>query len=67
MTIQNEYAQRFGRLYADVPKAVFAAVAASYCSSGGDNMDAMVKLFLEEWETLHENGIVPQPPPRRSL
>ena len=67
MKSSNEYAQAFGRLYAKVPKAVFAAVALSYASwaSGQEtaNFDEAVTRFIEEWRVLNQNGIVPQKPP----
>jgi len=63
MKQSNSYAQMFPRLYAKTPKAVFAAVAFSYASAGGDNQRDAVPRFLEEWKILHDNGIVPQEPP----
>lgn len=62
--ISNEYARCFGRLYAKIPKAVFAAVAYSFTSSGGDDHDHGIQRFIEEWRILHENGIVTQKPPK---
>lgn len=62
MKISNEYARQFDRLYARIPKAVFAAVAYSYTSSGGDDAAHAIERFLEEWRILHENGIVRQSP-----
>jgi hypothetical protein len=60
-----------GSQYADVlstydriPKAVLAAIAVSYGSAGGDNLQDAEARVLEEWRILHENGIVPQAPPR---
>jgi hypothetical protein len=56
------------RLYAETPKAVFAALAASYiinhhdADAGELNLDAEL---LDEWRLLYEQGIVPQAPPRR--
>lgn len=71
MKSSNEYAQSFGRLYAKIPKAVFAAVAFSYAniSCGEDGHESgsaeeTVRRFLHEWEVLRENGIVPQKPPK---
>ena len=60
----NSYAGRFDRLYSRIPKAVFAAVAYSYTSSGGDDHAHGVERFLEEWRILYDNGIVPQEPPK---
>ena len=60
----NEYARNCMDLYA-APKAVFAAIAYSFCSSGGDlSVSEAQKRLLDEWWTLYENGIVPQKPPR---
>jgi hypothetical protein len=71
MKSSNEYAQAFERLYAKTPKAVFAAVAFSYAniSCGEDGHESgsseeTVRRFLNEWRILHENGIVPQKPPK---
>jgi hypothetical protein len=63
MTISNEYSRAFGQLYERIPKAVFAAVAYSYCSTGGDlEPDEAVDRFLTEWATLYLNGLgVPRP------
>ena len=60
----NPYA--LGRdFYHETPKAVFAAIAYSYCSAGGDADDATSRRnFLNEWRILFENGIVPQRPPK---
>lgn len=62
---QNEYAlivQR-GKLYSRCPKAVFAALAVSYASRGGDFLDNMESKLLKEWWILYQNRIVPQKPP----
>lgn len=61
--ITNEYSEAFGKLYASTPKAVFAAVAYSYTSSGGDNPIQGIENFLQEWRILYENGVVTQKPP----
>lgn len=64
--ISNQYAQAFDRLYAKTPKAVFAAVAfsLSFINVEESGTDAAVKHFINEWRMLHENGIVPQEPPK---
>lgn len=62
--LHNEYAALFGRLYADTPKAVFAAVAASFITQGGDFQELAIPGLLSEWDTLHANGIVPQAAPK---
>jgi hypothetical protein len=61
--LSNSYQRAFGDLYTKTPKAVFAAVAYSYTSVGGDHPEVAIKNFLEEWSILHENGIVQQKPP----
>ena len=60
----NDYAGKFGRLYARTPKAVFAAIAYSFADRIIANPDAdLVEVIKEEWAVLHDNGIVPQKPP----
>ena len=65
--ITNEYSQAFGRLYANTPKAVFAAVAFSFatwaCGEESKNDEQTVARFVKEWQLLFENGIVPQHAP----
>jgi hypothetical protein len=51
--------------YDKIPKAVFAAIAFSYATCGGDHWEYGTNNILDEWEMLHANGIVPQKPPRR--
>jgi hypothetical protein len=61
----NDYALAVGSdLYRDIPKAVFAAIAVSALTCGGDQIDEAAARVLAEWEILHANGIVPQKPPR---
>jgi hypothetical protein len=62
--LSNEYAKAFGALYAKTPKAVFAAIAFSLASEGGDFPNEGLIRFHDEWHTLHVNGIVPQLPPK---
>jgi hypothetical protein len=61
--IHNEYAAQI-KPYGKVPKAVFAAIAVSVLTSGGSDLDQAEELLINEWWTLHENGIVPQKPYR---
>jgi hypothetical protein len=65
----NNYAAGISQwLYDATPKAVFAAIAVSPAINGGvtvevnDTEDAYV---LREWALLHQQGIVPQAPPKR--
>jgi hypothetical protein len=67
MKITNEYSQVMGREYVRIPKAVFAAVAISFCSAGGDNLKDAPGKFFDEWQLLFENGIVEQKPQRGTL
>lgn len=61
----NEYARAVDeRLYEQTPKAVFAAVAVSALTTGGDYLNEANGRLLEEWWILYDNGIVPQKPPR---
>lgn len=63
----NEYVAQFGDLYADTPKAVFAAIALSFATFiGGEEIsfNEAVKRVVEEWKILNENGIVPQKAPK---
>ena len=62
LKLSNDYQRAFGRLYAKTPKAVFAAIAYSGASGGGDYPDRAIENFLHEWWTLYHNGIVPQKP-----
>lgn len=47
-------------LYEDTPKAVWAAIAISLATCGGDRLDAAAQALVKEWRILHENNIVPQ-------
>jgi hypothetical protein len=48
--------------YQNTPKAVFAAIAVSLATSGGDRLEEAQAEILKEWKTLFEAGIVPQDP-----
>lgn len=50
------------RLYEACPKAVFAAIAASFIINHQARGELSAEL-LREWYTLHINGVVPQRPP----
>ena len=58
----NGYVDPLGSLYADIPKAVFAAIAVSALTVGGDYLDEAQQRVLQEWWALHDAGIVPQKP-----
>jgi hypothetical protein len=62
----NQYVSALRELrgfYEACPKAVFAAIAVSGMTNGGDRLDEAATLVLREWWILHDNGIVPQRPP----
>ncbi len=60
----NEYAAELGLdLFDKCPKSVFAAIAVSALTLGGDYLDEARIRVLKEWWVLHHNGIVPQKPP----
>lgn len=63
MKLSNEY-QRALRTYEQMPKAVLAAVAFSFASRIIESADAATveAAILNEWQVLHDNGIVPQEP-----
>lgn len=73
--VYNEYADALGtRFYDQTPKAVFAAIAVSALAKGADGLltrewppAELQALVLHEWRALHENGIVPQKPPKEDL
>jgi hypothetical protein len=67
----NQYVETLDAgLYADVPKAVWAAIALSFAArvSGDDpGFDGALRAALQEWELLYANGLVPQSVPARLL
>lgn len=63
--VQNEYALAVGgALFEEIPKAVWAAIAVSALTCGGDQLDEAARLVAAEWQALHHAGIVPQTPGR---
>lgn len=63
--LKNEYVTLFGELYKKTPKAVFAAIAASLLIQiSEEHWEEAPRAFLREWQTLHENGLIPQKPPK---
>ena len=59
---KNDYARTVGAEFFDsIPKAVWAAIAISALTCGGDRLSEAAELVAKEWEILHANGIVPQP------
>ena len=59
----NVYADSVGpKFYAQCPKAVFAAIAVSALTAGGDKLNEAGRRVLKEWWALYHAGIVPQKP-----
>lgn len=68
--LSNEYALAVGgELYEEIPKAVWAAIAVSALTYGGDQLEDAAPRVAREWKALHDAGIVPQRPSKlaRSL
>lgn len=61
----NEYAEYLVPLFDDCPKAVLAAIAVSFITTGGDWPARAQAGIIREWRILHEAGIVPQKPPAK--
>lgn len=62
----NDYAMAAGPdVFEAAPKAVWAALAISFGTTGGDHIDNARKLILDEWQVLIDNGIVEQKIPSR--
>jgi hypothetical protein len=68
MKINNDYAIAAGRdFYAEIPKAVWAALAVSSLTQGGDYLDEARARVAAEWQALYQAGIVPQRPNKEAL
>jgi len=63
--LHNDYAAALGRLFAECPKSVFAAIAVSALTCGGEQLQDAQYQVWNEWRILHENGIVEQKPPAK--
>ena len=69
MKVGNEYTNAIDRrLFEACPKHVFAAIALSALTVGGDHIDfedhePNDARVLQEWWALYTAGIVPQKPP----
>lgn len=60
----NQYVEAIPReVFEDTPKAVWAALAISFATCGGDRLDEAAYSLIQEWMILKENGIVPQSVP----
>lgn len=61
--LTNAYSQSVNEaLYSSVPRAVFAALAVSFGTNGGDHLDQTNKILSDEWQILFDQGIVAQKP-----
>jgi len=61
---KNDYARSLGlALYDAIPKEVFAAIAVSLLTCGGDRLNEAATGLLREWQALYETRIVLQRPP----
>ena len=67
--LSNSYADVVpNEVFEGVPKAVWAAIAVSFATSGGDGLNSVTnevkvrvaRMIVGEWAILHQNGIVPQ-------
>lgn len=58
----NEYAGLVEDIFDKTPKAVFAAIAVSYATCGGDVPEKALPNIVHEWQLLFDNGIVTQDP-----
>lgn len=63
----NEYAAQLDELFERIPKSVFAAIAVSYATTGGDWLERAKMNVCREWRILHEQGIVPQKPTKEAM
>lgn len=62
--LSNYYAEAIDEtVYRGCPKAVFAAIAISALTTGGDFLADAEPRLIREWWVLYRNGIVPQKPP----
>jgi len=67
MKTHNDYARCIVD-YERIPKAVLAAIAYSFASrliEDNDSPTMVDAAIMDEWATLHINGIVPQKPTAR--
>lgn len=60
----NEYVNAVSRdLFELCPKTVWAAIAISLATTGGDRLDEAEQAIVNEWQALFQAGIIPQKPP----
>lgn len=66
----NNYVEALGAtdsgmsVFDAVPKSVWAAIAVSKSTTGGDYLERAREFVCLEWERLHEAGVVSQKPPK---
>ena len=66
MAHHNQYSKLLLGFFDECPKTVFAALAVSReLLVNGENSEAVEAGLLSEWQSLYENGIVPQKPPKQ--
>ena len=64
LKVGNDYQRTVSKLADECPKAVFAAIAVSFASRGGDDLTRAQRAICYEWQVLFDNQIVPQKPPQ---
>lgn len=63
---KNEFAHMLGQgVYDETPKEVWAAIAISHMSIGGDWPELAAVNLAKEWQNLFDGRIVSQPVPKR--
>ena len=66
--VSNEYVDQIDRkLFYRIPKAIFAAIAISALTQGGDFLEDAQERLVNEWKILYENRIVLQRPPKWAM
>jgi hypothetical protein len=65
-SLQNDYANQISpEVFDKTPKTVFAAIAVSFIANHlAQDLHNVDLALLHEWEVLHNEGIVPQRPPK---
>jgi hypothetical protein len=62
---RNEYQINLDRIFDEIPKAVFAAIACSAYEQMGVKPEDLASRIADEWRCLHLNNIVPNKPTKR--
>jgi hypothetical protein len=62
---RNQYQIDLDRVFDDIPKAVFAAIACSAYEQIEVKSEDLAARIADEWRCLHLNGIVPNKPTKR--